>query len=131
MSLLCCVTYHSLAVLSLQFLLPNHLFDIVVFHIFLLLLQSYNLTVFDRLVFEPCSFSHLLVHLFRVLLVNSLSSLLLQPSILLKALLFFLFSLSTHSFFTISVLLVTSSGLHRLFCPSLRFFNLLPCLLLF
>ena len=127
----CCVTYHSLAILSLQFLLPNHLLDIVVFHILLLLLQRYNLIVFIRFVFKSSSLIHLLGHLFRVLLVNSLSSLLFQSSVLLKACLFFLFSLSTHGFFPFSVIFVTSSGLHRLFCPSLRFFNLLPCLLLF
>jgi len=88
------VTYHSLTVFSLKFLLSNHLLDIIVLHVLLLLLEGNDLTVFDRFFLEALSFPNLLVHLLSILLMYSLSGSFLHRIILIKPFFLFHFSLA-------------------------------------
>lgn len=111
-------------------MLSYHFFDIVVFHILLLLLELNDLRVLLGLLFELMGFLHMLVLLLLVLLQYGLSGGLLLSKVRLQPRFLFGLSNSPELFLSPPVLFISLPDLHGLLSPTLGLLDLLPRFLL-
>ena len=125
------VTYQSFSFFSFKFLLSNHLFYIVVFHVFLLFLESNDLCILGAFILESLCLSHLFHLLVGILHLNSLSSCLFLSEISLQASLLIGFSHSSEAILALSILFVSLTDLHCLLGSAFGFFDLFPGFFLF